>query len=699
MNGPLDREEREALFAGLASPSDEVRRLAVEQVERLPVADAVARLVECLGDPAWRVRKAAIERLAAMGDDALVLPGLRASLADGENPGRRNSAFEVYVAIGARAIPSLVEALECSDVDVRKLAVDALASIGHVSARSALTRALDDADVNVRAAAADALGGVGGVAEVSRLLDVATTPAQAALVRLSALRSLARLQASIGTDRLQEALANPQLRPAALELLGHSTDPVAVSELEKGLVSSIRAERESAIGGWLLQLSRRDGAQADVLVRSVRAIALAERDLVVRCCEGLGGEDLGRRIGLIQLLGLIGDERAVLPLLEATRDVEVEELAEATLVALGGATSAALERSWHALEADLALRACSLLGRIGGPAAERLLTSALAAPDPARSGRAAVALAALRCFERVPELVRRLDAAVRSDDDESSALADQLIAAIVELAEAARSGDESTHVQLIEVLTSRLGGAPTGLRVAIARVLACVGRPEDGDVVEYLMRDASPLVRRAAVPACLRLDPERGRASLRLALLDEFAGVRIEGARTLARAATRDGLEDLSRLSGDGDARVAAAAIRAMGELVERLGEGRERVAERIVGALGREAIVALAALETLAELGGPSVARGATGALSRPEPEVVRAAIVCLARHAEMDALAPLVERLGHEDWSVRAEAVKVLAARRHRRALPALLRRIDCEDDPFVRDALLDATRRLEG
>ena len=45
-----------------------------------------------------------------------------------------------------------------------------------------------------------------------------------------------------------------------------------------------------------------------------------------------------------------------------------------------------------------------------------------------------------------------------------------------------------------------------------------------------------------------------------------------------------------------------------------------------------------------------------------------------------------------------MRAEAVQVLAARRLRRALPAMLRRLEVEDDLYVREIVLSAARIIE-
>ncbi len=86
-------------------------------------------------------------------------------------------------------------------------------------------------------------------------------------------------------------------------------------------------------------------------------------------------------------------------------------------------------------------------------------------------------------------------------------------------------------------------------------------------------------------------------------------------------------------------------------------------------------------------------------GILARHEPELVRAAIRCIGVHADADGLEVLLPLVGHEDWSVRAEAIQTIADRRLIRGVPAILRRLDVEQDDFVRDATLSALKRLEG
>ena len=46
-----------------------------------------------------------------------------------------------------------------------------------------------------------------------------------------------------------------------------------------------------------------------------------------------------------------------------------------------------------------------------------------------------------------------------------------------------------------------------------------------------------------------------------------------------------------------------------------------------------------------------------------------------------------------------MRAEAIQVLAGHRVTKAVPTILRRLETEQDGFVRDAILRALEKLEG
>lgn len=697
MKDALSQEERQSILSGLESSNEEVRRLSVERLALLPVDEAVEYLAARLGDSGWRVRKAAVERVLVARQHRGIQEMLIASLAADENPGLRNAAFEALVACGRTVTARLIDELLNPDVDVRKLAIDALAAIGDPASREPLRAAIEDPDGNIRAAAVEALGVVGGSEEIAQVLAIANEVGEDVLVRLSALCALGRLEASVGVANLGETLDQPLLRPAAFELLGGSKDPQAVEVLLKGLVGGGRSSREAAMGSLLRALGRRDGQEADSLVGRLRETANQHDDFVVTCCEELETAGLARRMILIQFLGLVEDPRGVVPILRAGRDEAIEELSDRTLDSLAPCVAEALGDHWDELEVDSKVRACGVLGRVAGDAAESLLVDAMASHDVWLRSAAARAIGQGGFFDRLPDLVRRLEWAARLDDLDSGEEIAAIVSAIISLAEHPRAAEAGVDVQLVEVLSSRLAGSLEPVRLAIAQVLARLGCERDSDVLGYLLKDESPAVRRAAVQALARLASAEAADALRLAMGDESSTVRIAAANVLGDSGRLDALVDLARQMADEEPRVVASAVRAIGRLHE--GRGVSVDLEPILAsALEREPAIALAGLDALARVGGEDAARLAIGVLGRPEPDVVRTGVMCVGAHAEQDRLAEILPLTAHADWSVRGEAIRVLADRGVRKSLPALLRRLEVEDDAFVREAILRAVERLE-
>jgi HEAT repeat protein len=262
--------ERESVLEDIGNADEEIRRLGVERLLSLPAADAIPRLIESLGDPSWRVRKAAVERLVACSEVDRVTSALIEALADGENPGRRNSAVEALMAQGSIVTPALVAALSTDDIDVRKLLVDAVAGVGDPSACGPMIATLEDSDPNVRAAAADALGVLGGDDAARALLASAVSESEDQLVRFSGLRALARLESPASASQLAGVLEDSVLRPGGLALLGYcDRDEEALACLLKALASKPRAPRESAMSALLCQFSRRDGDDAAALATQI----------------------------------------------------------------------------------------------------------------------------------------------------------------------------------------------------------------------------------------------------------------------------------------------------------------------------------------------------------------------------------------------------------------------------------------------
>jgi len=273
-----------------------------------------------------------------------------------------------------------------------------------------------------------------------------------------------------------------------------------------------------------------------------------------------------------------------------------------------------------------------------------------------------------------------------------------MVEALVALA---APGDADIVGDVVSGLASRLESQTESVRRAAAAVLTRIARPGDAEPVTALLRDPSAAVRRLAVGGLSRLDPEAAREPLRLALADESPLVRTAAASTLG-ASTLDGvLDDLERLLVDEDPRVTAAALRSIGSRsTGSHARERARGLALLSGALsaGSPGVVAMAALESLESMGGGDAASVALGALGREEPEVVRAGVGCVGRLGDAESLSALIPMVQHPSWAVRGEVIQILSERRVELALPAIRRRLETEQDSFVRDVIVRALRRLE-
>ena len=692
-----------SIVRDLGNDDEEIRRLAVERLLTLPASEAIPFLIEGLGDPSWRVRKAAVERLNSCAESEQVVRALVVALSDGDNPGRRNAAVEALIQCAAASISALVEALGSADVDVRKLAVDALAGIGDESTRDALAQMLCDPDLNVRAAAADALGVIGGPEVPGQLSQLALDPDQDRLVRLSALRALAQLEVELSASELDGAASDPVLRPAAFSLLGFGADSAGFDLIFKSVVSSTRAAREAAMAALLQRLARGDGTSVgsvESIGERLREAFGESRSALEANFERLRDADLPTRLMLVQFLGLVGLPECVLPILEAGRDEALAEVVRASLQGMGGSADQAIDAAWDDLDSDLRAAGCGVLALGSTDRGASRLREALEAPDPELRVAAAVALGTRRCGPALPELMSRLER-LDEDDPDWQEEHDALVAALAALGEPEPDG-AGLAAQTIELMAARREGSSPAMRFSIAVVLGEIGSHDcerDAALVSALLRDPSPRVRRAAVRTLARLAPGRARELLRLSLADESPVVRVAVASALGASDEAGVLEDLRALLQDDDARARAAALRAIGEhcAVHESG-GAEQGIALAAAALGDHCLVALEAVGALDRIGGDAAARAACAVLGRSEVELLQAAARCLGRHASSATLGELLPLLPHESWMLRAEVIQILGERRFQQGVPAILRSLETEQHDFVREAILGALKRLE-
>jgi HEAT repeat protein len=319
--------------------------------------------------------------------------------------------------------------------------------------------------------------------------------------------------------------------------------------------------------------------------------------------------------------------------------------------------------------------------------------------DASLRAAAAKAVGRCHCTELMPLLIERLEgAAQEGEEEDSSDEPDAIVASLVELASWDADADVGLAGEMVSLLAERLSTAEHAGRVAVATVLGRVGRAEDEELIVHLLKDPDPQVRRSAVGALARLEPGAASEPLRLALADESALVRLAAASALGEALNARVIDDLHRLIHDDDPRVRSAAVRGIGQHAGREHLAPERAVSLIANAFDDGGMVALAGIEALGAIGGRPAAEAALDVLDRDEPELVQAAVACIGRHGDAETVAELLPLVAHESWSVRSEAIQTMADRRVVQAVPAILRRLEIEQDSFVRDTILRALKSLE-
>jgi HEAT repeat protein len=537
---------------------------------------------------------------------------------------------------------------------------------------------------------------------VRALCAAATDESQDQVVRFSALYALAALGAPIRVCDLGGVLADPMLQAGGLAVLGCADDDAeALDVLLEGLSASSKACREAAQSSLLRLLSHADDARADRVAERIRLTAEESPDLVESSVERLEDADLPTKLTLVQFLGLLRDPRCVVPVLLSGRDEAVSEVSLAALESMGGVVEEAIDAAWAEFDADSRRDACRLFGKTRGERSAARLVASLEDPEAIVRTAAANSLGQRRVAEALIPLIHRLEESALDDDLEGEEECAAVTGALVAITGASDGGsaDPALAERAVEMLNALLKGAAENVRLAIASVLGRIGRPQDLGIVTLLLKDASAEVRRAAVQALSRLDPGSTVEPLRLAIADESPDVRIAAAIALVTSGRGELFADLQCLSGDEDARVRATAVQVLGECFLGAEDPERRAAAMAVMHLARddEAPVALAVIEA-ARAVGASAAPHVTPLLRRREPEVVREAVRYLGAHADDQDLDAAVPLMAHPDWSVRAEAIQVLSERTAGKALPAILRSLELEQDEYVRSLALRALDRLE-
>jgi HEAT repeat protein len=679
-----------AARAMYASADEEARRDAILGLEPTPpdLSAALEFLIDAMGDPSWRVRKAAAQRTTDLAERPAVARAVVAALAEPDNVGRRNALIETLLGIGGAAVGPLTEALAARP-EHRKVLVDTLGLLADPGGAAAVEPLLDDPDPNVRVAAAEALGQIGGARAQEALRGVLARDER--LLVLAALDGLNRLGARIAVADLAPLVDVTVLRAPALAALGRSGDPAAAPLLLRSLEAPARSVAEAAMRGLVDLWQRLDDAARAQLAPSLALTPPADSQVVQALLEGTPPV---RRAAAL-LLGISGNIDAVRPLALTLADPQVRDVAEEAITRLGPAAAEALLDLAPDFEPRVRGATYGVLARLFSRTdprrIESLLEAALADDDPDAAAAAADALGELGGGAPKSALVA-LMRAIERDDDAAPA-------AVEALGRIGRARYDEVKVLIADRgLEGRDGPA-------LCRVLGMCGRADDLPSLRVALGAESAAVRRAAAEALAALDVP-AQAAVREALdealvwrlADEVPEVRAAAARALGAHRRAEALEALERAAADVELAVATAATRAIGELARAASsnEARQRALAVLRRLVDGGEVVAVPALEALGPVGDPADDERLARALHHGEVEIVKAAARALG--TRRGALSARVARLALEEaledprWDVRRQAA--LALGQHGPdAHPRLYARRGVETDALVLEAIDEA------
>ncbi len=673
----------------LQQAEPEARRVAVQQIAKVPGRDAPELLLRALGDDDWRVRKEGAAVAPALDRRDEVVAALIAALEETVNIGLRNAAVEALVAVGPEAVGAVVEAIPDLDADARKLAVEVLAGVPDARGAGALVRCLSDDDANVRVASAEALGNAALAGEEAR--ELATQALVAVLVtsdtflKIAALDSLARLEARLPWTVFEPYTRDPLLRRYAIAAAAGSREPDAVRALARATGdTSPTIAREAIVAlGDLVLAGPDDAALLDVARTELRLMREGQGNARR---AALDAEDSRARGGALLVLGLLRDIGDVASLVEALAEDDVAERADLALRLFGPAAVGPLLASASFSTPHVRVAAFALVASLDGADVATVRAALRHGLDDRSLEVLAGAVEALGPIGDAEDLAR-IALMVGHADERIAATATNAVSEI-----AVRHVD-SARALLRE---KRPGHDPLALGCILLGAIASTQALADEDVqlLQRAMAHDDSRVRRAAIDALARSGGEAAADSVVFALADEEHDVKLAAVRALGRLHRP---EPLARVvAHTRDPVLIATALRALGEAD----------AERALGAASplvthTDAAIACAAVEAVGQLAssrvpsslGPACEDALFAALDHPDPEVVKLALSLVGTRPGARAMARLGLCLDHASWEVRRVAAELLGQDKSPGAQALLRARYEREKDPMVRAAIAGA------
>uniref|UniRef100_I2PZE9 HEAT repeat-containing protein n=1 Tax=Desulfovibrio sp. U5L TaxID=596152 RepID=I2PZE9_9BACT len=622
----------------LGGDEPDVLRDAAYEAGESGCLEAVPFLARLLCSHNLGVQEAADRALRRIGGKAVVT-AVKPLLRSDDAPSR-NASMDILRAVGGQDFPTLLELLHDADPDIRIFASDILGSTASRLAVAPLGEALlKDPEVNVRYQAAVSLGEL-AFSEAAVCLGQALGDDE--WVQFAVIEALAKIRDAASVGVLVKALDHSSDLVASMivDALGEIGNIKAVTMLLKRMDASPEVLRNKIV-------------KAVVHILGGKALSLLSPGERERFCgyllAALGDDEEDVQDAAVSGLGSVGGEAAAGAVLvhaariDRDRHPERYEHAVAALREMGltEAVGTALRQGSDALR----LVALDVLHGLPCPECASLLMDAFdSLPGPIRPV-AARALAAISGQEAVAFFLDMLHG-----DDENllleavaflggkmrwPAAGDALFDLLAHPSDAVKEAALDACVAIGgETLDSRFrelfeSDEPMD-RLMAAYALGKMGLRDHMDVIRAALNDPVPDIRKIALEALGEMcgHEEEGLALIVSGLSDENRDVRLAVVELLGGCDSDRIYPYLEQALFDADDWVRIRAMEALGLRGEREAVGR---LVELAGEDGK--LVAMKAVETLGDIGGPEAFQALRGIASGDDPELAGVAEAAIAR------------------------------------------------------------------
>ncbi|MEE9524388.1 MAG: HEAT repeat domain-containing protein [Thermodesulfovibrionales bacterium] len=654
---------RKNLEKRLKSDNTEIRRQAVDELRRSTSESDITLLIEAMKDTSWRVRKTATEILKDQFSPDSYIEGLISLLHIDDNAGARNSAIDLLVSLDRKAVPSLIDAFNTDDHDVRKFIIDVIGEISDKRSLPLLLSALKDEDENVKASAVEHLGKLKEPSVVDALIDI--LKGDDLWIAYPAADALGRICNRKAIQPLVDSLENKTLREPALSALACFCDPETLDSIVPLMISGSRSIKEEALR--TINEFYKKGISEEIIVNKIKEhLGDNAFDILLKFAWS-SKSDI--RLSAILLLGILKDFKAVQPLLDMSSEEDFRHEIKRALVFIGREIPDHIIGLFDTLNITQRRFITEVAVEIQRTEFSGLFEEFLKDGDGHVRALAVEGLAGIGDIEMASKILPLLS-------DPFMDVQEAAVEALVVL----KDGID------VDFLLSGLSDKNARIRRNCSLTLGKTNAIKSVDSIGFLVKDHEVEVRKAAVSALSMINDPGNIRYMMIALTDEISDIRIAAAYALGSVCTEEATEALILLLSDPDEAVRVAAAKALGVVSD--GRAFKSLKKSLSDKNG---FVVAAAIEALGNMKTDDAKEAIISMLSSRDDEIKRTAISSLVNF--MDVQEIIIPFLRDPDWATRKIAADVLGKQTDPSVTEILEEIYDDETDPTVRSTIREA------